>query len=70
MDEDGARSQEPSSAEAGRAVHIHKPKPITALAEFLSEIGVIVVGILIALGWSSPSIRCTGTIRSSCRSRR
>ncbi len=50
MDEDGDRSHEPSSADAGGAMHIHKPKPVKALGEFLSEIGVIVVGILIALG--------------------
>jgi len=30
-------------------MHIHKPKPLHGLREFLSEISVIVVGILIAL---------------------
>ena len=29
---------------------IHKPKPVHNLREFLSEIGVIVCGIVIALG--------------------
>lgn len=29
---------------------IHKPKPIHNWREFLSEIGVIVLGVLIALG--------------------
>jgi hypothetical protein len=31
-------------------MHIHKPKAVHSLREFLSEIGVIVVGIAIALG--------------------
>lgn len=31
-------------------MHIHKPKPVHGLREFLSEISVIVVGIAIALG--------------------
>jgi hypothetical protein len=31
-------------------MHIHKPKPLHGVREFLSEIGVIVVGVLIALG--------------------
>ena len=30
-------------------MHIHKPKPVHGVREFLSEIGVIVVGVLIAL---------------------
>ncbi len=30
-------------------MHVHKPKPVHGLREFLSEISVIVVGILIAL---------------------
>lgn len=39
-----------SSVELGNSVHIHKPKPLHSVREFLSEIGVIVVGVLIALG--------------------
>lgn len=31
-------------------MHIHKPKPLHSVREFLAEIGVIVVGVLIALG--------------------
>jgi hypothetical protein len=31
-------------------MHIHKPKPLHGLREFLAEISVIVVGVLIALG--------------------
>jgi hypothetical protein len=31
-------------------MHIHKPKPLHGVREFVSEISVIVVGILIALG--------------------
>src|SRR5215469_15046853 len=30
-------------------MHIHKPKPLHTIREFLSEISVIVVGVLIAL---------------------
>jgi len=33
----------------GHDMHIHKPKPLHGVREFLSEISVIVVGILIAL---------------------
>ena len=29
-------------------MHVHKPKPVNSFREFLSEIGVIVVGIVIA----------------------
>ena len=36
--------------EAGEGMHIHKPKAVHSVREFLSEIGVIVVGIAIALG--------------------
>jgi hypothetical protein len=36
--------------EAGEEMHIHKPKAPHGLREFAAEIGVIVVGILIALG--------------------
>jgi hypothetical protein len=31
-------------------LEIHKPKPVHSLREFLSEIGVVVLGIIIALG--------------------
>ncbi len=50
-----AAEQEPESDTAPGdeavedAMHLHKPKPVGAWGEFLSEIGVIVVGILIAL---------------------
>lgn len=36
--------------EVGEGMHIHKPKAAHSVREFLSEIGVIVVGVLIALG--------------------
>jgi len=45
----------PDGGEAGRAgegdedMHIHKPKPVRGLGEFLTELGVIVLGIAIAL---------------------
>lgn len=38
------------SEEAPPPMDIHKPKPIHSLKELASEIGVIVIGILIALG--------------------
>jgi hypothetical protein len=38
------------AGDAEQAMHIHKPKPFTSLSEFLAEILVIVVGIVIALG--------------------
>jgi hypothetical protein len=34
---------------AGEAMHIHRPKPLHGLREFAVEIGVIVIGVLIAL---------------------
>lgn len=40
----------PLTGETGEGMHIHKPKAVHSLREFLSEIGVIVVGIAIALG--------------------
>jgi hypothetical protein len=39
----------PSDAGPEAAMHIHKPKAAHSMGEFLSEIGVIVVGVLIAL---------------------
>ena len=36
-------------SEAGEDMHIHKPKAVHGLQEFLSEISIIVVGIVIAL---------------------
>jgi len=48
-----ADEQEPAEApeaDDGGAMHIHKPRPIHGFREFLSEISVIVVGVLIALG--------------------
>ncbi len=37
------------AAESGDAMHIHKPKPLHGLRELLTEVGVIVIGIVIAL---------------------
>jgi hypothetical protein len=51
IDESEAQIGDASSAvDAGETMHIHKPKAAHSAREFLSEIGVIVVGILIALG--------------------
>jgi hypothetical protein len=50
-DETGSRTDgEPTEATRGDAVHIHRPKPLKGFGDFLSEIAIIVVGILIALG--------------------
>lgn len=48
---DTAGTDDPSSMPASEehAVDIHKPKPVHSMREFFSEIGVIVVGIAIAL---------------------
>jgi hypothetical protein len=55
------------SAESGNDMHIHKPKPLHGIREFLSEIGVIVVGVLIALGLEQASNLCIGATKSSRR---
>jgi hypothetical protein len=39
-----------ASEEAGEAMHIHRPKPLHGWRDILLEIGVIVVGIVIAVG--------------------
>ena len=50
----GDGETEPSDAapadEAGGGMHVHKPKAAHSWREFLTEIGTIVIGILIALG--------------------
>ena len=50
-------TDEPESAdgeirdlEVGDAMHIHRPKPLHGWRDILLEIGVIVVGIVIAVG--------------------
>jgi hypothetical protein len=49
-DEAGSRTDgEPAENDREDAVHIHRPKPLKGLGGFLSEIAIIVVGILIAL---------------------
>jgi hypothetical protein len=45
----GAPSDPNQQAAADEAMHIHKPKAAHSLQEFAVEIGIIVVGILIAL---------------------
>ncbi len=48
--ETGLEAQaEPTEADREDAVHIHRPKPLKGVGGFLSEIAIIVVGILIAL---------------------
>ena len=39
----------PSAVDAEQAMHIHRPKPLHGARELLTEIGVIVIGIVIAL---------------------
>jgi hypothetical protein len=53
----GGMTDEPESdggatldVEAGEAMHLHRPKPLHGWREVLLEIGVIVVGIVIAVG--------------------
>jgi hypothetical protein len=36
--------------EAGEDLHVHRPKPLSGLREIATEIGVIVLGIVIAIG--------------------
>jgi hypothetical protein len=40
----------PSPADAEEAMHFHRPRPLHGLREILTEIGVVVIGIAIALG--------------------
>lgn len=59
---DGAHAPAPTPADvadhnsptptpgAGEDMHIHKPKPLHGVREVLGEIGIIVIGILIAIG--------------------
>ncbi len=39
-----------AASEPGEAMHLHRPKPLHGWRELLLEIGVIVVGIVIAIG--------------------
>src|SRR5690242_10470755 len=45
-----APEAEPPASEADAQMDIHKPKPVHSWRELASEIGVIVIGILIAIG--------------------
>ena len=47
-DEETERS-DPAGSNSGEEMHIHRPRSAHSFREFLSEIGVIVVGVLIAL---------------------
>ncbi len=49
MSDTSETGPDPQDEAAGENMHIHKPKAPHGLREFLTEIGVIVVGILIAL---------------------
>ena len=50
-DEHGPDSEGVTPTElAGRDMHVHRPKPLHGWREIATEIGVIVVGIVIALG--------------------
>lgn len=48
-EQEPARGVQPPETDDGGTMHIHKPKPFHGVREFASEIGVIVVGVLIAL---------------------
>src|SRR3954469_21289967 len=39
-----------SAASGGSAMHFHLPKPLHGWRAFVGEVGIIVVGVLIALG--------------------
>ena len=39
-----------AQSDAGEAMHVHRPKPLQNWRELLVEIGVIVIGIVIAIG--------------------
>jgi hypothetical protein len=43
-------AEEPEILDETEAMEIHKPKPVHSWREFLSEVGVVVLGICIALG--------------------
>lgn len=47
---ESADGGQPPQTDDGCKMHVHTPRPIGGLREFLSEISVIVVGVLIALG--------------------
>jgi hypothetical protein len=63
------RSEPTESGEVGGRMHIHKPKAVARLGEFLSEIAVISVGILIALGAEQAveAMRWTEKVQASRR---
>jgi hypothetical protein len=39
----------PADGDAGEAMHVHRPKPLHGLKEMAVEIGIIVIGVIIAL---------------------
>jgi hypothetical protein len=48
-EEELASRSQPPETDGGGTMHIHKPKPLHGVREFLWEIAVIVIGVLIAL---------------------
>lgn len=49
IEEEAQIGDAPSAVDAEKAMHIHRPKPLQGARSLLTEIGVIVVGIVIAL---------------------
>lgn len=49
IEEPEAQDGDASTADAEQAMHLHRPKPLHGVREILTEIGIIVVGIAIAL---------------------
>ena len=49
IEEEAQIGDAPSAVDAEKAMHIHRPKPLHGARDLLTEIGVIVVGIVIAL---------------------
>ena len=43
-------SETPEPAPGGEDMHLHRPKPLHGLREIVTEVGVIVIGIVIAIG--------------------
>ena len=48
-------------------MHFHFPKPLHGWREFVGEVGIIVIGVLIALVPSRLSKRCTGEAKLPTR---
>lgn len=75
-EQEPASGVQPPETDDGGTMHIHKPKPLHGVREFLSEISVIVVGVLIALAleqgveafnWSHKVAQAEGRLRADLK---